>query len=468
MTILSNIENEVIELRTLICNEVKACRKELKEIDVGTIDIDYVLIRHLCRELQLKDININNSGYATIKRRDNTTTTLHRFILEFYSQFNEELKEILENKEYEINHKNKDKLDNRIENLEIVTHKNNIRHSKGLDYEVAFETSKLKKIQEISLNSKQQEIDKAFLKRVSCLLYKIMNNIREKKIKNKLLKYCYLEFKNNIKTNNNNEQNSNDINKKREYKTYKLMTNFHTKKLKRLLQKKKEYIYKTIVDNNINLLNRYIVRYPYIEESLKKYKLVDKDFKDKLEFDKSNSRNILLDFYEDIYNSNKYIIKDGNILLTVTIKYFFNVKGRYKSFLTLYLLGLLQRQNDISKPNIMTNRYIHTPSFIRIPVYTDNLLKETNKQAKDLLELNLNRLTYFIVAQEFGEEEADFIYKNKQCKANYKYGLRAKEDIINFLKTDIDIHTIGFITRQDIFDQIQGLNSRRKLKRRKL
>lgn len=461
MTILTNIANEVIILRTLICREVKSFNRNIKEIDTGIMDIDYSLVRYLCKILELKEVTINSSGYAVLRKEDNTVTTLGRFILEWYSKIDKKLQEILSNTEYEINHKNRDKLDNRIENLEIVTHQENIKHSKGLAYGVLMTTEYLQEIQKISLNSKQQEIDKSFLKRKESLFVKALLSDA---IKDDIFQYCYLEFKNNKIKSNDNTSNGNDTNKNINYKEYKIMTIIHTNILKNLLQEKKQYLYKSIERNNINLLNRYIERYPYIKQVLKKYKLLDKEYNEELNFEKSNSRNLLLDFYADVYNSNQYLIEKDSILLSITLKYCFNTNGKYKSFLTLYLLGLLQRQNNISNPNKISNRYVHTPSFIRIPVYTEDLLKAVNERAKELLDLDLNRFTYFDIREEFGELIADSIYKNNKSKANYKYGLRAKQDIIQFLQTDKDIFTQGFMTKEDIFDHIQGLNTQRMIK----
>ena len=206
------------------------------------------------------------------------------------------------------------------------------------------------------------------------------------------------------------------------------------------------------------------IGHPVVNDPVYGYKkLIDKDFKEELKFDKSNSRNILLDFYEDIFKSNQYIIDNGDILLNTTIKNSFNVRGKYKSFLILFYLGLLQRKKDISKPNTISNRLVHTPTFIKIPIYTDELLKEANNKAKDLLSLNLNKLSYFLVRQEFGEEIADSIYKNLKCKSYYRYGLRAKEDIINFIKTDKEVLNFGFMTVEEIFDYVQDLNIKRKI-----
>lgn len=467
MLIIENVEDKVILLKTLICREVKSFNKKPREINVGIIDVDYSLIRYIGQATEINDININNCGYVTIKRKDNTTTTLGRFILEYYSKYDDKLEKILGNKEYEINHINKDKLDNRIENLEIVTHQDNIRHSNGLDYEIIYTSEELKQLQELNKKKDKQKIDKQYLNRISglfCKWYKSYMENKECKLDIRILKCCYLKFNNNKINSNIKEQEIRESKDITTLNKYKLMTIFCTNFIKEILQKKKQYIYRKIVDNNISLLNRYIERYTTIEEILKKYKIIDKDFKEELKFDKSNSRNILLDFYEDIYQFNWYVIENGNILLTVNIRNFIFVRGKYKAFLILYLLGLLKRQNDISKPNTISNRLVHTPSFIHIPFYTDELLKQVNNIAKDLLSLNLNKFSYFLIRQEFGEEIADSIYKNKKSKSNYRYGLRAKEDIIEFIKTDKDILNFGFMTVEEIFDHIQGLNVQRKIK----
>ena len=467
MLIIENVEDKVILLKTLICREVKSFDKKPREINVGIIDVDFSLIRYLGQATEINDININNCGYVIIKRDNDTTTTLGRFILEYYSKYDDRLKEILKNKEYEINHINRDKLDNRIENLEIVTHQDNIKHSKGLNYDIIYKSEDLKLLQEMNKKEKKQEIDKQYLNRISGLFFKLYNSYMENKeckLDIKILKCCYLKFKNNKTKLNIKEQVIRESKDLTTLKQYKLMSCFHTTFIKTILQKKKQYIYKKVVGNNITLLNKYIERYPTLKNIFKKYKIIDKEFKEELKFDKSNSRNILIDFFTDIYNFNWYVIENGNILLIVNIRNFINVKGKYKAFLTLYLLGLLKRQNDISKPNTISNRLVHTPSFIHIPFYTDELLKQANNIAKDLLSLNLNKFTYFLIRQEFGEKIADSIYKNKKSKSNYKYGLRAKDDILEFISKDKEILNFGFIKVEEIFEHIQGLNVQRQIR----
>ena len=463
MVILENINNEVVLLEKLICNGTKQMYQELKEKNVGIIDVDFSLIRYLGKQLTFRDITLNGSGYPIIEREDKTTTTLGRFILEYYSRYDIKLKEILGNKEYEINHKNRNKLDNRIENLEIVTHSDNIKHSYRTSYNVVYSTEKLKQLQEQNKKQHQQLVDENYLKRMSSLFFEFMKKGQEVK---KLLKccYCYVRFKYIKSNDSNNTQDSININKKIDLYNYKLLTNFHTKKLINLVVKKKKFLYRTIINKNIKLLKRYITRYSYLREVLKKYKLLNLDFKEELNFEHSNSRNLLYDLFKDIYNIRHYVIDDGDILITVNLKQFFNVRGKYKAFLVAYLLGLLNRRNDISKPNTVTDRFIHTPSFINIPVYTSDLLKQANELSKDLLQLNFNKITYFLIRQEFGEDLADNIYKNRRSKNNYKNCVRAKEDILHFLKNDRDLRTNGFITKEEIIEELQGLNTQRAIR----
>lgn len=64
----------------------------------------------------------------------------------------------------------------------------------------------------------------------------------------------------------------------------------------------------------------------------------------------------------------------------------------------------------------------------------------------------------------FGLEVAEKVFRNQRFKARYQYDTRAKNDIINFLKTDKDIYSQGFITKEEIFEQIQAINTQRMIK----
>ena len=215
MIVITNIENKVVMLQKLICNGSKYMYRKLQEKNVGIIDTDYSLLRYLGKETTYRTININRSGYPTITREDNTTTTLGRFILEYYSRYDEHLKQILNNADFEINHKNRNKLDNRIENLEIVTHSDNVKHVYGTSYNVAYSTEQLKQLQEQNLQQKQQVIDEKYLKRMSCLFYKFMKN---NTLDIALLKCCYFKFRVIKSRSKQNTSNSIEINKKKELK----------------------------------------------------------------------------------------------------------------------------------------------------------------------------------------------------------------------------------------------------------
>lgn len=68
-----------------------------------------------------------------------------------------------------------------------------------------------------------------------------------------------------------------------------------------------------------------------------------------------------------------------------------------------------------------------------------------------------------MVAEAFGEEVADLIYnRNSRCKANYKYQIKAKEDIINYIKKNKAVKIEGVISKDKIFHYMKDLNAYRK------
>lgn len=455
MTILTNIKDEKIIIKTI--NEK---RGEIIEKDVAMIDVDYSLIRYLAQQLTVTDVELNNCCYPIIKK-NNTTTTVYRLILEFYSKYDKELKQMLKNKQLEINHINKDKQNNKITNLEILDHKNNIRHSRGLEYDIVMTSQQLQEIQQKSLKDKQQNIDKEYLKRISGLFYKAMNN---DVVDEKLLKtpYCYYRFYYIPYSN---------ISNKATCKappavpcplpTPQFLTNFHTKPIQNLILYHKQYIYKGIVQKNLTLLNRNIERYPSIKQILVKYRILDKD---------KPYNNILLEFYQKIYKSNRYTISNGDILITTSIRRTIKTIGKHKAFLIMYYLGILERK---SKPvsyvainptaNPTANR---EPSFIKIKELTDSHFQEINVKCKELVDLNYNSIRYFQIREQFGEETANIIYNNNaRCKSNYKYQLKAKADIISILKKNEAVVLEGFITRNKIIHELKLLNAFRRQNR---
>lgn len=445
MNIFENINNEIIVVKAI--NEKKG---ELTEKLVSFLDCDYSLIRFLSSQLLLREITLNNWNYPVIKQ-DDTITLLYRLVLQYYSKYDEELKKILQNKSYEINHISKNTLDNRLSNLDIVTHQNNIRHSKGLKYETIMSSQQLQEIQQKSIKDKQQQTDDSYLTRMSGIFYTYM---KENTIDNKTLKTCYLKFRYSLGDISSSSLNS--IANKELDKLYipEILSLFPTNSIKSLLLQNKKYIYKTIIDRNISLLNRHIDRYPAIKEVLLKYKIMDKSNPD------NSNKNILLTFYNYAYNSNKYTINNGNILMVLSIRNNFKVVGRYKAFIILYLLGILQRQKYITKIKNTNNKI---PSFIWVSELKETDFPQINRNAKEILKLNWNSVRYMMVAETFGEETADMIYSyNMNCKRNYRHGLRAKEDIINYLTKNKTVFLEGFITRKMIFDYVKDLNAKRK------
>lgn len=451
MTILTNIEDEKIIVKTI--NEKKG---RIIEKDIAMIDVDYSLIRYLAKQLTFTDVILNSCGYPIITR-NNRTTTLYRLILEFYAKYDEELKQMLENKQLEINHINKDKQNNKVTNLEILDHKNNIKHSRGLNYDVVMTSQQLQEIQQKSFNDKQQDIDKEYLKRISGLFYKAMNN---DVIDEKLLKtpYCYYRFYYISYSNTY-------------YKATRKappavpplpvappnLIDFHTKPIQNLLLKHKQYIYKGIVQKNLLLLNRNIERYPHIKQILVKYRIIDKD---------KPYNNILIEFYRKIYKANRYTISNGDILITTSIRRTIRTIGKHKAFLIMYYLGLLERKTKPSSyisTNPADNR---EPSFIKIQELNDINFPEINVKCKELIDLNYNSIRYFQIREQFGEETANIIYNNNaKCKSNYKYQLRAKADIISILKKNEAVILEGFITRNKIIHELKLLNAYRKQNR---
>jgi len=448
MTILTNIKNEKVILKAI--NEIK---RKVIERDVAMIDVDYSLIRYLAQQLTFTDVTLNNGGYPTVTR-NNTTTTVYRLILEYYSKYDEELKQILENKKLEINHINKDKLDNRLINLEILDHQNNIRHQKGLEYETVKTSQQLQKIQEKSLKDNQQKVDKEYLKRINGLFYKAME---KGVVDEKLLKtpYCYYRYKYvsystiPVKAIPKAPASVGTCPHLSQFLTY-----FHTNSLQKLILEHKQYIYRTITKRNLAILNRQIERYPYIKQILCKYKIVDRD---------KPFNNILIEFYKSIYESNHYTITNGDILITTSIKSNIKTVGKYKAFLIMYYLGILERKpkpRGYVAPSQAINR---EPSFIKIKELSKDLFPEINVKCKELVELNYNSIRYFQIREQFGKETANLIYNNnRRCKSNYKYQLKAKDDIISILKKNEAVVLRGFITKNKIIHDVKRLNAYRQ------
>ena len=191
-----------------------------------------------------------------------------------------------------------------------------------------------------------------------------------------------------------------------------------------------------------------------------------------------NSKTILSDLFDYLHFSNRYTINDDNILVIVNIKAIFSTTGRYKAFIVAYILGLLNRRKPTGKKRNLRQREVkvratgeikmqvienHDASYISIPVYTEDLLKEADAKAKIIADIGLDKITYFIVREVFGEKMANDVYVGKKEKRDYeKYDLMAKEDVIWFLRTNLDIHSRGYIFLKEIIEEVERLNAERQ------
>lgn len=322
------------------------------------IDEDYSLLKYLCEETKYRDINKNCHGYITIRRKDGTVTTLGRFILEYYANFNDKLYTILNNEDYEINHINKSLEDNKIGNLEIVTKKGNTLHRDNKPYkdEIVMTSLELKKIQEEVMKKEKYNKDKEFMKRKSGLFTK---GLKENNVTKEIIKWrCCLYFKYvnslfsiqcNTHTNKNNNSNNNNNSIYNNVNIF--LSKKYTKFILKLVESYTEHIFNEIITNNIQLLNRMQKRYPYLDKVISKFRINDrKPIKAKTIIDKGlKSRSALLDFLDDIKTTKMYCINDDNILVIYNIEALCVIYGKYNSFRIMYLLGLLNRRQPTGK-----------------------------------------------------------------------------------------------------------------------
>lgn len=454
----------------------------MQEDCYSRIDEDYSLIRYLCNETRYKDISSNTDNYITIKREDGTTTTLGRFILEYYADFDCKLYTVLNNDEYEINHINKDVTDNRLANLEIVTKRGNELHKRNKPYEdeIIMTSSELQAIQKAKMEDKKHNIDKEFMKRKSGIFHK---HIKEDRVSLELIKYLYLDFKyvtsHSKKKEHSHTTRSNNSSTDRNIGGQIFLSGNHTNYINKLVNFHREYIYITIMYDNLILLNKFQSSHKDLDKVLTLFKINDRqNIKKSTLQEQMNSKTILSDLFDYLHFSNRYTINDDNILAIVNIKAIFSTTGRYKAFIVAYILGLLNRRKPTGKKRNLRQREVkvratgeikmqvienHDASYISIPVYTEDLLKEADAKAKIIEDMDLRKITYFIVREVFGEKMANAVYVGKKEKRDYeKYGLMAKEDVIWFLRTNLDIHSRGYIFLEEIIEELDRLNTQRK------
>lgn len=230
---------------------------------LGKIDNDSSLIRYLLNIMELHNVRVNENDYLVLRKLDNVVTTLQRVIIEFYSRYDVKLKKLL-NKGYEVNHINKDKLDNRLCNLELVSHLDNIKHRDNKQYDVVYSSNDLLKLQHIVKINQQYKKDTIYLQKMN--KYIIDSVIR--KDSNKSIdkwfgcRYCdYLLF-NNVKTltkkNTSTIRESNNRVTFSNVKKYTKKSVFSPTNLQSIISSYDRYIVHRTIINNLEVINKLI------------------------------------------------------------------------------------------------------------------------------------------------------------------------------------------------------------------
>lgn len=190
---------------------------------VGIIDNDYGLMRYLTKIFNLYECNMvvekghtnSRNCYIQVQNCDLIQDSyLHRIILRYYSQYDMKLEECLNNKEYEVNHKNKLRFDNRIENLEIVTKLGNRQHEFYKPYvsQVIISSEYIKQVQEVLKKEKQYTSDRKYLEKASSFNWKYIYDYNLGAEDEKFFKCKYIRFSNKKKIDTNITPNYININ----------------------------------------------------------------------------------------------------------------------------------------------------------------------------------------------------------------------------------------------------------------
>lgn len=452
---------------------------------VGLIENDFGLIKYFLKILRRYTVSIDKNGYLKFENKRGEVY-VHRIIMEYYAQFDDKLFTILNNSsEYEVNHKNKNKWDNRLENLEMVTKSGNQKHSKGLKYddEIVMSTEEIIEIKNRLMKQKQYQADKKYLEKVSATNKEILGSRSIHWFNDsRLYDNAYIKFSN--KTNHTLQIPSNTI-----YintlscfnniifiylKNTFYTTNFTTSIINDININYDIYRCRNICTNNIKLLLKYYNKSSTFKKLCNKYKLINnivepnktkKDNK-RLNYDdyyniKKINYNILMDLYCNlILGPLLYTFYKNELFISVSLEHIIFTYGKYNSFKVLYYTELLKRQLVHFTPTS------HTVSAFLIPEYTDALFTSTILPlSTKLYEQYLTKITHTIIAKNDGLEKAQKVYRNSNSKIKTEKDFISISDIkavlfSSFIQNKINIY--GFITINDIRKELQLLNDERK------
>lgn len=451
MTIIIKLNEE----RSLLINLKKYKKENIIKIDsFSYITTNYSLFKYLLKIFELNSISTNVNGYVVLRRKDRTKTSLQRIIMEFYSQYDKRLRKELEM--LEVDHINNIKEDNETSNFQLLTHTDNMYKRYNKEFQVTTENRYILNIDKRIKKLPQYKTDERYFKIKNG---KFRNMLKNNTINN-ILDCVYLDISSTTIPNNLlNSTNIYVLIDRVIYRYIKDLTVNNDYIIDNILKLKERYIVNKILKHNLSLLNRFRSRYNYLNEVIKKFNILndkqeeelfiedleEKDFK-YIFNNLGKSKEVLFDLYKTIIDNDLYTIEDDNILLTLEIGFNFEEKGKYSIFRFMYLLGLLNRH---SSSNRMT--------FISIPFYTEELLKEANHRAKKILDLKLRKMRYFIAREEFGEDISKIVYADryKRLESLYlKYSIKVKEAVIEFFREDEQIKKLGYTTVEEILEYL--------------
>lgn len=459
---------------------------DMKDIKtIGLIENDFGLIKYFLKILRRYTVSVDKHGYLKFENKLGEVY-VHRIIMEYYAQFDDKLFTILNNtSKYEINHKNKKKWDNRLENLEMVTKSGNQKHNKGLDYkgEIVMSSLEIVGIKNRLMNQNQYQADKKYLEKVSATNKEILNS---KSIHwyndSRLYNNAYIKFNNKTKYIIQISSNIIYINILSYFNNiifiYLKNTFYTTNYTKSIIQdiniNYDIYRCRNICKNNIKLLLKYYNKFSIFRKLCNKYKLINhavkpnkpkKDNKN-LNYDdyyniKKINYNILMDLYCNLISGPLlYTFYKNELFISFPVKDVIFTYKKYNSFKALYYVELLKRQS------VKFNPITHTVSAFLVPEYTDDLFTSTILPLSTrLYEQDLTKITHTIIAKNDGLEKAQKVYRNPISKVKTAEDFISIEDIKTVLLSSTirdKITNYGFITVQDIRKELQLLNEERK------
>lgn len=442
---------------------------------IAIIDNEPGLVKHLVKIFSKYELS-NSNGYLKFENKEGEVY-FHRVILEYYSKYDTKLATVFKS-EYEVNHKNFNKWDNRLENLEIVTRRGNELHKKGSDYqnEIYMTTKELINIQNERKNKRQYYIIKNEMKEISKNNISILEN-GDKQNLYSFFDNMYVSFNNVIKC------NKVIVPKRCSIKGF--WVGLDKKILESICALFKcnysfeydGYRARKIIRNNINLLKMYYKNDKF-REICHKYNILNITTK-QFEYKYLNHLvkregyiveiNNLIEVYKlinRVFEENYYRFYKNQFCITFDIKTFTMIPKTYTSFKVMYYTELLKRIGVPVTRNVDGKKCSAT--CVIIPCYTTNMFKtRILPNIKHFLKLDLSIITYSIIAHNDGKDVADKVYKNPILAKKYekdRITIKDLEEIICSTNIIDKINKYGFIKIKDIREELKIVNDIRAQK----